>query len=184
MIYHGSPHEGIELLEPRLSEQHNAYVYFTRNKVLATIYCVQIVSPPSNWYPYGFEDGKLKYIEYYPDALEDVYKGKRGYIYSCIEDNKMFNYPEINDVLVSETVVKTESCYEIIDVYEKLLEYEKEGKLIIQRFDTLTSKQKTSINEMILNEITRYNLLCTPENEYSKFIKTRFNTIWNGLTGV
>lgn len=42
------------------------------------------------WGPYGFEqDGRLRFEEYYPNALEDTYKGVSGYIYSCsqIEQN-------------------------------------------------------------------------------------------------
>ena len=184
MIYHGSSKGGIKILEPRLSEHGNSYVYFSKNKVIATIYCVKVVPSPYYWYPYGFEQGKVKYFEYYPNALEDVFKGQRGYIYCCVEDSRMYNPTNIKDVFVSDTMVRTESCYEIFDVHDKLLEYEKEDKLIIQRFDALTQRQKNYIKQMILGEITRYDLICNPEIEYSKFIKTRFAEIWNGLSGV
>lgn len=33
------------------------------------------------WGSYGFEkDGRLRFEEYYPNALEDTYKGIKGYI--------------------------------------------------------------------------------------------------------
>ena len=47
------------------------------------------------------KDGRLRFEEYYPNALEDTYKGIEGYIYSC---SKIDPYQKL-DIKIPNTFI-------------------------------------------------------------------------------
>lgn len=159
MYYHGSSIKDLKTLLPCLSEHKQPYIYFATNPVVAAFYMVHIVERPYNWFTYGFsKSGIPVYTEYYPNALADVYSGKSGYLYECSKIDDIQNPTNINCVYTSENPVLIDKCTVFKDIYENLLEYEKHGKLIIQRYETLSSKMLAFINEVVQSEITDNNL--------------------------
>ena len=71
------------------------------------------------WGSYGFEkDGRLRLEEYYPNALEDTYKGVKGYIYSC---NQITPYQKLNikipNAFISAQKTAVDNCEFIPDAY-------------------------------------------------------------------
>ncbi len=177
LFYHGTSIGNLSELKPQISEHGEAYIYLTTDPVVALFYTVKAVEPPFNWYPYGFKDGIPVYTEYYPDALADVYKGKRGYIYEFENVEEIRNPTNIGCACVCTEPLKTGKVIEIPDVYEKLLEHEKNGELIIERYSELSENKIDRIKNIIKSEIEKFDLKnCF--NSYSEFIKSRFTDLW------
>ena len=64
------------------------------------------------------KDGRLRFEEYYPNALEDTYKGVKGYIYSC---NQITPYQKLNikipNAFISAQKTAVDNCEFIPDAY-------------------------------------------------------------------
>ena len=185
ILYHGSSVPNLKELKPYISEHKKPYIYFSTDIAVATFYTVHKIERPYNWFTYGFnKDGIPIYTEYYPNALADVYNGQRGYIYQCHQTEDMSNPTNINDAYVCPNPIVVDKCVTIDDVYANLLEYEKDGRLIIRRFEEFSDKlciKRVNINEQIKQEIFNYDLLSMPECSYSKFIRERFPEVWENI---
>lgn len=178
MFYHGSSIGKLAELNPFVSEHGKPYIYFASNPVVALFYTVKAVEKPFSWYPYGFKNGIPVYTEYYPNALADVYKGKTGYIYEFERIDGAENPTDINCACVCSLPVKTDKITEIPDVYEMLLEHEKNGELIIERYDFLSESRKLWIENTIKAEIAMHKLKSNSGNSYESFIKSRFPNLY------
>lgn len=179
MYYHGSSAKDLEMLFPHLSEHKKPYIYFATNPVVASFYMVHIVERPYNWFTYGFSQSGIPiYIEYYPNAMADVYSGKTGYLYECSRVEAIQNPTNINCAYTCEKNVPIDKCTEFKDIYENLLEFEKQGKLIIQRYETLNSKMLSFINMTVQSEIKENSLKNRPDLSYSLFLKSHFPDVW------
>jgi hypothetical protein len=182
LFYHGSSVKGLERLSPHLSEHNQPYIYFATNPVVASFYMVHIVERPYNWFTYGFsQSGIPVYTEYYANAMADVYGGKAGYLYECIKVDNIENPTDINCAYVCKENVPIDKCIEVIDIYENFLDYEKQGKLIIQRYETLSQKMLSFINVAVQSEIKENRLKNRPDLGYSLFLKSRFPNIWESV---
>lgn len=95
------------------------------------------------------KDGIPVYTEYYPNGLADTYIGCCGYIYQCSKAENMSDLTNINGAYVCTDTIGVDKCIKLNDVYINLLEYEKDGKLIICRFKELSDKQRTNIANQI-----------------------------------
>ena len=89
IFYHGSSVGGLTELKPFLSEHKKPYIYLTSNPVVALLYTVKPVPKPFSFYPYGFSGEKVVYSEYYKNCFEEIYKGKKGYLYECENIKKL-----------------------------------------------------------------------------------------------
>lgn len=180
LYYHGSSVKGLKTLQPYLSEHKEPYIYFATNPVVAAFYMIHVVERPYNWFTYGFnKEGVPTYTEYYPNAMADVYSGKTGYLYECDKVNDIENPTNINCAYVCKNPVPVDKCTEFKDIYEKFLEYEHHGKLIINRYETLSEKMLLFINTTVQAEIKENDLKSHPNLSYSVFLKKHFPEIWN-----
>ena len=179
ILYHGSSVPNLKELKPYISEHKKPYIYFSTNIVVAALYTVHKTECPYNWFTYGFNNNGIPvYTEYYPNALADVYSGQRGYIYQCRKTKDMSNPTNINCAYVCPIPISVENCIMMDDVYACLLKYEKDGMLIVNRFEDLSAKQRENIDKQMRQEILNYNLLSKLECGYSKFIRERFPDVW------
>lgn len=164
--FHCSPVGGLKVLEPRKpsSFQKPKCVYMTTLLPMALMYGVRNFE-----YTYGYtKGGQIYYDEYFPNALEILYKGKSASLYQCApEDTAATKIP--NEV-VSETDVEVISELVIPDVYEALLEQERQGALIIRRYEELSDKMLDWIRRTEADEIRKYDLLHEggPRAEYMR----------------
>ena len=103
--FHASQTKGIKILEPKISNHNVPLIYFSDKRENVLVYLSNAIEKFCRenhfkydgiwhkWGSYGFEkDGKLRFEEYYPHALEDTYSGVSGYIYSCKQITRIRNF--------------------------------------------------------------------------------------------
>lgn len=171
--YHCSPTGGLTVLQPRkpaFSEKPER-VYMTTLLPMALIYGVQNYE-----YTYGYtKEGQIFLDEYFPDALEVLYRGKSASLYECapgcVERTKIPNEvtSEGEVSIISETV--------ILDVLEALLEQEQQGTLVIRRYHELPEKTQAWIRKVEADSIRDSDLLHTP-GAMADYYRTYYPESW------
>ena len=156
--YHCSPTAGLTVLEPRAptSFEKPHGVYLTTSEPMALMYGIRNYE-----YSYGYtRDGQIYYAEYFPNALQLLYKGKSASLYLCAPGR--VHTTEIPNEAVCDAPVVVMHETRIPDVYEALLEQEARGALTIHRFEALSSGMLDRICRVEADEIHRRDLLHTP----------------------
>lgn len=164
--FHCSPAAGLKVLEPRKPESFHKpkCVYMTTLLPMALMYGVRNFE-----YTYGYtKDGQIHFDEYFPNALEILYKGKSASLYRCAPVDTATT--KIPNEVISETNVEVVSELVIHDIYEALLEEERKGTLIIRRYGELTEKMMEWIRCVEADEIREHDLLHNngPRAEYMR----------------
>jgi len=181
-IYHGSGVGGIKVLKSQKSMHDKEYIYFSTDIVVASLYTVHPLPRPYYYFPYGFDngrEGKCRYGEYYPDALKEVYGGKRGFIYECDADGeKLENPTNIFCARLSSVPVKVDRCIEIEDMYEWLLEREGEGKFVLKRFETLSEEDLLNWCRLLAKGMIDDGITPATDNPYIRFVKDKMPKAW------
>ena len=189
MYYHASKTPDISILEPRISNHEKPLVYFSDRRENVLVYLCNAVEKYCNengfsydgvwskWGPYGFdEDGILRLEEYYPNAIEETYKGCTGYIYtsSFILDH---NYKlDIPHTFVSSIPVKPFSCEYVYDAYEEIKKAAKKGLIRISLYKDFIANKKAWLERTIKEEYEK----ATNHPEYRFFLKGKFADILEG----
>lgn len=180
-FYHGSDIPGITRLEAR-SKLHNSeekVVYLTDNIPYALYY---IWDAKRNEYDGKYVTGWMKngiayYEEQFPDQLKIFYQGVSGYLY-CIADrtdilpveNRENMYYSTEDAIISETK-------QIDDVYEELLKYEAEGKLVVLRYNEQPVERQNELVNFIAQGIIRSGFFVESKQK-QEFMKRHFPKAW------
>lgn len=131
-VYHGSPVGGLTCLEPRISTHGNSWVYATKDKTIAIV-----CSQKKNDFLFCQSinhDGKQELTERLPNILEEVYKGKKGFIYYLDSANFLEGQTSFSAEVVSDKKEEILHCEVIEDCYEKLCEMEKNNEIILFRY--------------------------------------------------
>ena len=187
--FHASQTKGIKILEPKISNHNVPLIYFSDKRENVLVYLSNAIEKFCQenhfeydgiwhkWGSYGFEkDGKLRFEEYYPHALEDAYKGVSGYIYSC---KQITPYPKLDlkipNVHITSQQTAVDFCEFIPDAYAELIKAEQEGKITILRYDSFIadSQRKTWLRKTIAEEYK--NSASHPE--YRFFLESKFFNI-------
>ncbi len=187
--YHASNIKGIQILEPRISNHNVPLIYFSDKRENVLVYLSNAVEKVCReahfeysgiwhkWGSYGFEkDGRLRFEEYYPNALEDTYRGVQGYIYSC---SQITPYREIDikipNVHISAQRTEVHSCEFVPDAYNELLKAECEGKITILRYKEFITNEKRQewLGKVIAEEYQKSE----SHPEYRFFLKARFGEL-------
>lgn len=155
--YHCSPTSGLTVLEPRnpKSFEKPAMVYMTTLLPMALMYSVQNYE-----YTYGYtKEGQIYFEEYFPNALETLYRGKSASLYLCDPENT--ENTRIPNEVVSKTAVAVINETYIPDAYEALLEQERLGTLVIHRYHELSEGMLNWIRKVEADGIRKSNLINT-----------------------
>jgi len=171
--YHCSPTAGLKTLEPHKPDsfQKPKYVYMTTLLPMALMYGVRNFE-----YTYGYtKEGQIYYDEYFPNALEILYKGKSGSLYQCAPDN--VSTTKIPNEVVSEECVTIISEIMISDVYEALLEQERLGTLVIHRYEELSDKMLDWIRRVEADEIRELDLMHAG-GVRAEYMRTHYPESW------
>ena len=191
MFFHTSQIGKIKTLEPRISNNNIPLIYFSDKRENVLVYLSNAVEKVCKekhfkfnglwhkWGSYGFEkDGRLRFEEYYPNALEDTYKGIGGYIYSC---NQITPYQKL-DIKIPNTFITAQkttvdNCEFIPDAYNEMINAEANGLITILRYNEFISniKRKEWLKKTIIDEY-RNN---SAHPDYRFFLESRFSTIIN-----
>ena len=173
ILYHGSKTANIDTLRPFLSNHEKPYVYLTHSKVLATAYAHNPLTRPNGFFSYWWsKDGTLCYDEYFPNQLETIYAGQTGYVYECVGD-----YPQLDKmpwVYLSGESVPVIRCTRIPDIYQELLEYERQGLLKVRRWDTVSAGQRELWKNVVKRSLAKTDLSTPAGREYFDYVKEHF----------
>lgn len=134
--YHGSPTGGLTMLRPGKPDHFDK----PRGVYLTSLYPMALQYGIRNFeYTYGYtRDKRLYFEEYFPNALEELYGGKRGVVYVCspgpVEGSRIPNeWISMEPVEIVETI-------EIPDLMEELLCQEALGTMDIHRYADRSSQ--------------------------------------------
>lgn len=184
ILYHGSQTGGISILEPRLADHGKPYVYLSTIEVVAAFYLCNGVQRPYYWFPYGYSKNGIPYYdEMYPNALREVSEGVHGYIYQVqAKESQLFPFHGNPHAKLAAAPIQVSGCMEIANAYEKMLEYQREGKLIIARFEDKPEYIRQHDYQMILAFIRKKEMWKKPDCSYARFVKEKFPWIWEAYT--
>ena len=191
MYFHASQIGKIKTLEPRISNHNISLIYFSDKRENVLVYLSNAVEKVCEegrftfdglwykWGSYGFEkDGRLRFEEYYPNALEDTYKGIEGYIYSCSKINPYQKLDiKIPNTFITAQKTTVDNCEFIPDAYNEMINAEANGLITILRYNEFISniKRREWLKKTIIDEY-RNN---SAHPDYRFFLESRFSAIIN-----
>lgn len=171
--YHCSPTAGLTILEPRKPEafEKPSRVYMTTSLPMALMYGVRNFE-----YTYGYtREGQIYFEEYFPNALEILYRGKHASLYLCApEQVETTNIP--NEAVCAAAVPIVGEVV-IPDVWEALLEQQRLGALVIRRYEELSPRMLAWIRDAEAKEIRKRNLLHTG-GAMAEYMKRHYPESW------
>ena len=173
MYYHCSPSQGLTLLQPGKPKHFDkdARVYMTTSLPMALMYGVRNFE-----YTYGYtKSGQIYFEEYYPDALQKLYAGKKASLYECAPE--VTETTPIPNEVVSSLPVRILRGIHIPDMMQALLEQQRQGALIIRRYEQLSPAMKEWIFRAELQEVNKRNLLHTP-GPMADYMKHCYPDVW------
>lgn len=180
LLYHGSSTGGIQTLQPFTADHGKPYVYFTTSDISAAFYASRAVERPHYWVPYGYDaQGRITYTEVWQNAFSDVFSGKTGYLYCCeVDDKKLLRFPTHRSLRLSQEPVPVSRCEKIDDLQEWFLQREREGKLVIQRYASLTPEQLSLWYGIVLEELIESFTGIELDNPYTRFVQDKMPVVW------
>lgn len=181
-LYHGSRTDGIEVLEPRIADHGQPYIYFSTIEAVAALYLCNAVERPYYWFPYGFRRDHPDvpvYDELYPDALREVSEGVSGWIYYVdVEEDQVLPFKNIPCARLSVEPVRVDGVIEVPDAYGLLRDYEARGKLVIGRYEEKSQRELQWYAHTIRDYMAQKRMHLTPECSYARFIRRKFPDVW------
>ncbi len=174
--YRCSPTSWLRILEPRKPGgfEKLAAVHMTMLLPMALMYGIQNYK-----YTYGYtRTGQIYMDEYFSDALEVLYRGKRARLYTYMPESICST--KIPNEAVSEKLVPIAEEKVIPDVCEGLLELEHRGTLVLHRYQELSEKQLAWVRKVEADTIRSRNLLHIPGPE-ADYYRTHYPDSWAGI---
>lgn len=171
--YHCSPTPGVTLLQPRKPEAFDKppRVYMTTLLPMALMYGVRNFE-----YTYGYtKEGRIYFEEYFPNALEVLYRGHAASLYICAPET--VETTPIPNEAVSEGCVAVLEEIHIPDVCEALLEQERLGTLVIRRYEQLSPGMLAWIRRAETEEIRKRDLL-NKGGPMADYIRAHYPDSW------
>lgn len=182
ILYHGSRTKGIQALEPCLADHDQPYIYLSTIEVVAALYLCNGVERPYYWFPYGFQRNNPNvpvYDELYPNGLIEVSDGISGCIYRVdVPEDQVLPFKNIPCARLSIQPLPVAGCIEVSNAYELLLDYERQGRLIINRYENMSEGYLKFYYNMILDYIKRKEMYRIPECSYARFVRQKFPFVW------
>ncbi len=183
MVYHASNVRGITVLEPRISNHHRPLIYFSKKRENVLVYLSNAVEKYcrekgfpytgvwQKWASYGFDpDGVQRIEEYYPNALEETYRGVSGLIYRAETVEDCGFQAQIPDAVTSEKPVPVSGCEYVEDAYEAILLAERQGLVRIVRYPD----QPEAMRAWLARTIPREYENAEDHPEYRFFLEEKF----------
>lgn len=155
LVYHASPLGGLMKIEPRVSTHGESYVYAAKSRALALVFS-QKHDDYLFYIGYDNETDELCLTERIPGALEEVFRGKRGFLYALDAAHFVSGKTPWAPELVSESAEPVIGCEEIDDCLAALLSCEARGELTVYRYPSRPSYVPQDDGDLV--EATAYFL--------------------------
>ena len=179
--YHGSAVADLVELQPlsKLHQSEDRVVYLSSNLpyVLFYIWDTEKTGSSRKWVTGWMKDGIAFYEEQFPGQLKVFYNGVRGYVYSVLPDDSVQKMPQREALFYSRDPVRVYRTQEIPDVYQALLQYEREGKFKLLRFEDATPEKQEELIDRIATYISE-SKLTEQDTEHSRFMRKYFKDAW------
>ena len=180
--YHGSAVANLAELQPlsKLHQSEDRVVYLSSHLpyVLFYIWDTEKTGSSRKWVTGWLKDGVAYYEEQFPGQLRAFYEGVRGYVYGVMPNDSIQSMPQREDLFYSPEPVKVYRTQEIPNVYQMLLQYEREGKFKLLRFENTSPEKQEELIGRIATYIRESNLM-EQDSEHSRFMKKYFVDAWN-----
>lgn len=179
IVYHVSDTSGIRVLQPRVSTHKRPYVYAIDNLVTGLLFGVRhddfdfIISTDQ-------EDRPVVY-ECYPDAFRQKYEGKSCSVYELSKEGFVRGATSWTPELVSEREAPVLREIVVPDLYSRLLEEEKQGNLLLYRYQDMPEYKKR-IAVHVVDRLVRFDVLDGNWEGDIRFAKY-FRPLIQGLLG-
>lgn len=165
-LYHGSDVPNLHELKPFASNHDKPYAYLSTSDALALLYAHNAIKRPGGFFPYWFDkEGLLHYDEYFPDQTRLLYQGQAGWVYTAEADG-LTQLEKMPWVYVAEESVQVAKAEYFPDLYEALLQADRDGRLKLHRYESLTEQQHEK-----RRCIVRESLKTHGEDDYRCFIR-------------
>jgi len=109
-------------------------------------------------------------------ALEYLYKGLSGYIYHSVGDYPLNPEVKVITCATSTQPVPVKDVEFIADVYERIIEYEKYGMFIYEKYEELPRWRHDIIRGWVMPQIK--DLLGNPNHPEYELVKKRYPQYW------
>jgi len=116
--------------------------------------------------------------EMYSGALELSCKGVSGYIYRCVGEYEMREDHGVKFCAVSYKPVPVADVEHIEDLYEKIMDYQQQGKFIYEKYEELPQWRHSIIRGHVMGHIKNLGLLENPQHEQHEFFRQKFPKYW------
>lgn len=181
ILYHGSSNADIKVLKPNQADHDRPYVYLTTLDVVAAFYLCNAVERPYYWFPYGFESGGRIpiYHELYPNALREVSEGVSGYLYEVqAEEEQVISFKNIPCARLATEPIAVTNCVRVENAYELFLEYVKQGRMRIGRFEEKSKQQLDWWYSTVAKYLKEKNMIEIQDCSYAVFVKEKLPEAW------
>lgn len=180
LLYHGSSTGGIQTLQPFTADHGKPYVYFSTSDVSAALYAARAIERPYYWVPYSYSaQGKITYTEVWRNAFAEIFSGKTGFIYCCEADDKtLLRFPTHQSLRLATDPVPVSRAEKIEDLHAWFLQREREGKIVIQRYESLLPDQLSLWHGMVLEELIANFSALEQNNPYTRFVQEKMPAVW------
>ena len=178
-LYHVSTTPNLKVLIPRASTHKIPYVYASQYPE----FCLLIGSKKSHGDfdgSYGLLNKTVYFQEAYPNAFKERFQGETCYLYEVDPTTFQEGKTSFKGEVVSEEEVKVLSCEKIDDVYTRLLQEIKEGKLKLIEYSTDPDYQQT-IRDRIKKKLIITDVINHPEWPIYQFCKQKFGDIMDEI---
>ncbi len=156
MLYHVSKTPGLTILEPRVSTHGKSWVYAIEDLITGLLFGAK--KDDFDLFLNTTETGLPEIFECYPDAFRSVYSGTSCSVYELGENGFLRGMTSWTPELVCETAVSIEREIPVPDLYERLLQAEADGQLIIHRYRH-DAEYKAFISAHITDRLIRFRVL-------------------------
>lgn len=108
----------------------------------------------------------------------------RGCLYEVyMDESKILPFKNIPCARLATEPVKVEKCTKIENAYDLFLEYEKQGKFQIARFERKTKEQLNWWYASIEKDLKEMDMIKKQDCSYAGFIKEKFPQVWEKYIG-
>ena len=179
-FYHGTQIGGLTELRPIASPSSNlkeAAVYLSTRRQVALHYASNYKKLPFSSPMLDIKEDVLIYQEMYSGALELSCKDVSGYIYHCIGDYEMSEYHGVRSCAVSYVPVPVADVEYIDDIYEEIMQYQKQGKFVYEKYEELPQWRLDIIRGYVMRAL-KSDILNNPQHPHYLLFQEKFPKYW------